>query len=152
MLKLSRIQCKFPLKIELDAIAQLDRFEEHNKELSLKEKIEEPLKLGKSLNEKIEERNEELLKLRKKTTTTVQILTHVREKLQARGSRFLAMLSLRSLCSQKRVQQQVRWALAVCGCVEKENNGLREELEGLEASLSSKRDMLGKAKVGARQS
>jgi hypothetical protein len=34
------------------------------------------------LNEKIEERNEELLKLRKKTTTTVQILTHVREKLQ----------------------------------------------------------------------
>lgn len=37
-----------------------------------------------SLNEKIEERNEELLKLRKKTTTTVQILTHVREKLQVR--------------------------------------------------------------------
>uniref|UniRef100_A0A7S3R505 CCDC113/CCDC96 coiled-coil domain-containing protein n=1 Tax=Dunaliella tertiolecta TaxID=3047 RepID=A0A7S3R505_DUNTE len=75
----------------------------------------EQLKIeNQSLNEKIEERNEELLKLRKKTTTTVQILTHVREKLQ---------------------------------CVEKENNGLREELEGLEASLSSKRDMLGKAKV-----
>eukprot|EP00033_Pygsuia_biforma_P000369 GCRY01000443.1.p1 GENE.GCRY01000443.1~~GCRY01000443.1.p1 ORF type:complete len:350 (+),score=79.34 GCRY01000443.1:182-1231(+) len=33
-------------------------------------------------NEKIEERNEELLKLRKKTTATVQILTHVKEKLQ----------------------------------------------------------------------
>jgi histone deacetylase 6 len=43
----------------------------------------EQLKIeNQSLNEKIEERNEELLKLRKKTTTTVQILTHVREKLQ----------------------------------------------------------------------
>jgi len=34
-----------------------------------------------SLNEKIEERSEELLKLRKKTTTTVQIVTHLKEKL-----------------------------------------------------------------------
>ena len=34
------------------------------------------------LHEKIEERDEELLKLRKKTTTTVQILTHSKEKLQ----------------------------------------------------------------------
>jgi chromosome segregation ATPase len=43
----------------------------------------EQLKIeNQSLNEKIEERNEELLNLRKKTTTTVQILTHVREKLQ----------------------------------------------------------------------
>ncbi|KAL6765251.1 flagellar associated protein [Haematococcus lacustris] len=43
----------------------------------------EQLKIeNQSLNEKIEERNEELLKLQKKTTTTVQILTHVREKLQ----------------------------------------------------------------------
>jgi histone deacetylase 6 len=43
----------------------------------------EQLKIeNQSLNEKIEERNEELLKLRKKTTTTVQILTHIREKLQ----------------------------------------------------------------------
>jgi len=33
-------------------------------------------------NEKIEERNEELHKLRKKTTTTVQVLTHIKEKLQ----------------------------------------------------------------------
>merc|ERR1711879_889145 len=33
-------------------------------------------------NEKIEERNEELLKLRKKITSTVQVLTHLKEKLQ----------------------------------------------------------------------
>merc|ERR1712196_151465 len=35
-----------------------------------------------TLNEKIEERNEELLKLRKKNTQTVQVLTHIKEKLQ----------------------------------------------------------------------
>jgi histone deacetylase 6 len=33
------------------------------------------------LNEKIEERNEDLHKLNKKTKTMVQILTHTREKL-----------------------------------------------------------------------
>ena len=43
----------------------------------------EQLKIeNQSLNEKIEERSEELLKLRKKTTTTVQIVTHLKEKLQ----------------------------------------------------------------------
>ncbi len=47
-----------------------------------------------TLNEKIEERTEELHKLSKKTTQTVQVLTHVKEKLQfvqaeaqARGAR-----------------------------------------------------------------
>merc|ERR1719183_188364 len=35
-----------------------------------------------TLNEKIEERNEELHKLRKKTVITVQVITHMREKLQ----------------------------------------------------------------------
>lgn len=34
------------------------------------------------LNEKIEERNDELLKLKKKVTSTVEVLTHVKEKLQ----------------------------------------------------------------------
>ena len=34
------------------------------------------------LNEKIEERNEDTLRLRKKVTSTVQVLTHVKEKLQ----------------------------------------------------------------------
>lgn len=43
----------------------------------------EQLKIeNQTLNEKIEERNEELQKLRKKTRTTVQVLTHVKEKLQ----------------------------------------------------------------------
>lgn len=43
----------------------------------------EQLKIeNQTLNEKIEERHEELHKLRKKTTTTVQVLTHIKEKLQ----------------------------------------------------------------------
>merc|ERR1719265_1931326 len=43
----------------------------------------EQLKIeNQTLNEKIEERNEELHKLRKKTINTVQIITHMREKVQ----------------------------------------------------------------------
>ena len=43
----------------------------------------EQLKIeNQTLNEKIEDRNEELGKLKKKLTNTVQVLTHVREKLQ----------------------------------------------------------------------
>lgn len=43
----------------------------------------EQLKIeNQTLNEKIEERNEELHKLRKKTVVTVQIITHMREKVQ----------------------------------------------------------------------
>jgi predicted nucleic acid-binding Zn-ribbon protein len=47
----------------------------------------EQLKIeNQTLNEKIEERNEELHKLRKKITTTVVILSHTREKLQYVGA------------------------------------------------------------------
>jgi hypothetical protein len=42
-----------------------------------------PLLFRQTLNEKIEERNDELHKLRKKTTTTVLVLTHIKEKLHA---------------------------------------------------------------------
>merc|ERR1719421_1204191 len=43
----------------------------------------EQLKIeNQTLNEKIEERNEELHKLRKKTIITVQVITHMREKVQ----------------------------------------------------------------------
>lgn len=43
----------------------------------------EQLKIeNQTLNEKIEERNEDLAKLKRKKTTTVQVLTHVREKLR----------------------------------------------------------------------
>lgn len=43
----------------------------------------EQLKIeNQTLNEKIEERNEELSKLKRKKTVTVQVLTHIREKLR----------------------------------------------------------------------
>jgi len=43
----------------------------------------EQLKIeNQTLHEKIEERNEELTKLKRKKTVTVQVLTHVREKLR----------------------------------------------------------------------
>ena len=42
----------------------------------------EQLKIeNQTLNERIQERNQDLHKLKKKTTTMVQILTHTREKL-----------------------------------------------------------------------
>jgi hypothetical protein len=67
---------------------KLKKLEEKSKE---KEKLAEGLHLidyeqlkieNQTLNEKIEERNEELHKLKKKIETTVQILTHTKEKLQ----------------------------------------------------------------------
>lgn len=66
---------------------QLAKFE---KQLKKKEELAEGLHLidfeqlkieNQTLNEKIEERNEELQKLRKKIVNTVNILTHTREKL-----------------------------------------------------------------------
>merc|ERR1719174_2409127 len=54
----------------------------------------EQLKIeNQTLNEKIEERNEELHKLRKKTIVTVQIITHMREKLQFIAREYMSLKS-----------------------------------------------------------
>merc|ERR1712176_837057 len=54
----------------------------------------EQLKIeNQTLNEKIEERNEELHKLRKKTIVTVQIITHMREKVQFVQQEYLKLKS-----------------------------------------------------------
>jgi hypothetical protein len=54
----------------------------------------EQLKIeNQTYNEKIEERNEELLKLRKKITNIVQVLTHVKEKLQFVEVRHLVLIA-----------------------------------------------------------
>lgn len=89
----------FKEKKKEDEVSQV-RLENHklkhklqNKEQQLKSKEElaeglhlidfEQLKIeNQTYNEKIEERNEELVKLRKKITSTVQVLTHLKEKLQ----------------------------------------------------------------------
>lgn len=75
----------------LQNIALRNRLANKEKILKKKEQLADGLHLidfeqlkieNQTLNEKIEERNEELHKLRKKITTTVVILSHTREKLQ----------------------------------------------------------------------
>ncbi len=66
--KLKQLQDQVKQKEELEQGLHLIDFEQL--------KIE-----NQTLTEKIEERNDELHKLRKKTTTTVQVLTHIKEKL-----------------------------------------------------------------------
>lgn len=76
----------------------------------------EQLKIeNQSLNEKIEERNEELMKLRKKTTTTVQILTHLKEKqqfiLKENQQKEAMLLNLEASMAEKReILQNVKGA------------------------------------------
>jgi len=78
-------------KMRLSNINRRNHLRKLEQTLRQKEKLADGLHLidfeqlkieNQTLNEKIEERNEELLKLRKKTTTTVQVLTHLKEKLQ----------------------------------------------------------------------
>lgn len=78
-------------KIRLKHINLRTHLKKLEQQLHAKEQLAEGLHLidfeqlkieNQTLNEKIEERNEELHKLRKKTTATVQVLTHIKEKLQ----------------------------------------------------------------------
>jgi hypothetical protein len=76
--------------VRLKNIHYQQQLEALEREVKAKEELEDGLHLidfeqlkieNQTLNEKIEERNDELHKLRKKTTTTVQVLTHIKEKL-----------------------------------------------------------------------
>lgn len=78
-------------KVRLKNINLRTHLKKLEQQLRAKEQLAEGLHLidfeqlkieNQTLNEKIEERNEELHKLRKKTTSTVQVLTHIKEKLQ----------------------------------------------------------------------
>jgi len=77
--------------VRLENIKLKNRLKKREAQLKAKEELAEGLHLidfeqlkieNQTYNEKIEERNEELLKLRKKITSTVQVLTHLKEKLQ----------------------------------------------------------------------
>ncbi|XP_057311878.1 coiled-coil domain-containing protein 96-like [Hydractinia symbiolongicarpus] len=79
------------IAVRLEYIKLKNRLKKREIQLKAKEELAEGLHLidfeqlkieNQTYNEKIEERNEELLKLRKKITTTVQVLTHLKEKLQ----------------------------------------------------------------------
>jgi len=76
--RIRNIQLSNKLKQLQDAVKQKEELEQGLHLIDFEQlKIE-----NQTLTEKIEERNDELHKLRKKTTTTVQVLTHVKEKLQ----------------------------------------------------------------------
>lgn len=75
----------------MDILKQKTNLAKQEKNMKNKEELAEGLHLidfeqlkieNQSLNEKIEDRNEDLHKLKKKNTTTVQILKHTKEKLQ----------------------------------------------------------------------
>ncbi|KAI8799757.1 hypothetical protein BJ742DRAFT_116273, partial [Cladochytrium replicatum] len=77
--------------VRLENIKLRNKLKRHEQLLRQKEELADGLHLidfeqlkieNQTYNEKIEERNEELLKLRKKITNIVQVLTHVKEKLQ----------------------------------------------------------------------
>ena len=77
--------------VRLENIKLKNQLRKKEQELKAKEELGEGLHMidfeqlkieNQTYNEKIEERNEELMKLKKKINNTVQILTHVKEKLQ----------------------------------------------------------------------
>lgn len=79
------------VNVRLENIKLKNKLKKKEHQLKSKEELAEGLHLidfeqlkieNQTYNEKIEERNEELLKLRKKITSTVQVLTHLKEKLQ----------------------------------------------------------------------
>ncbi|KAH9519720.1 Coiled-coil domain-containing protein 96 [Bulinus truncatus] len=79
------------VNVRLEYIKLKHKLTKREKQLKSKEELADGLHLidfeqlkieNQTYNEKIEERNEELLKLRKKITSTVQVLTHLKEKLQ----------------------------------------------------------------------
>jgi hypothetical protein len=79
------------VSVRLENIKLKNQLKKREMELKAKEELGEGLHMidfeqlkieNQTYNEKIEERNEELMKLKKKINNTVQILTHVKEKLQ----------------------------------------------------------------------
>lgn len=78
------------IAVRLENIKLKNKLRRHELLLRQKEELADGLHLidfeqlkieNQTYNEKIEERNEELLRLRKKIATVVQVLTHVKEKL-----------------------------------------------------------------------
>ena len=87
----------------------------------------EQLKMeNQTLNSKIEERNEELQKLRRKHTTTAQVLTHTKEKLQfVAGENAVVQKQLATLDAELN-QERDRLTRA-----KKERDGLRSDVGSL---------------------
>lgn len=115
----------------------LSKLEQQSKE---KEKLADGLHLidyeqlkieNQTLNEKIEERNEEIHKLRKKIEETVQILTHIKEKLQFVQAEKLNLSSERDELSER------------LGVQRKELNYLKKQKDKLHTENMKKKQETG---------
>ncbi|KAJ3102623.1 Coiled-coil domain-containing protein 96 [Phlyctochytrium planicorne] len=124
--------------VRLENIKLRNKLRRHEQLLRQKEELADGLHLidfeqlkieNQTYNEKIEERNEELLKLRKKITNIVQVLTHVKEKLQ-----FVQVRKAKSDSESYGIRGQG------------ENVDLKRKLRQLDDEVSAKRDSLPLAK------
>ncbi|XP_053098880.1 coiled-coil domain-containing protein 96 [Hemicordylus capensis] len=102
-------------EVRLENIKLKHRIQKLEASLKAQEELAEGLHLidfeqlkieNQTYNEKIEERNEELLKLRKKITNTVQVLTQLKEKLQfvegENQGQKAQLMAVEALVAQKR--------------------------------------------------
>ncbi|KAJ8330091.1 hypothetical protein O5D80_001667 [Batrachochytrium dendrobatidis] len=129
--------------VRLDNIKLRNKLRRHEQLLRQKEELADGLHLidfeqlkieNQTYNEKIEERNEELLKLRKKITNVVQVLTHVKEKLQfVQGETVDLKLDLKALDKQVTLRRD---SLPIS----KQN---RDSLKNINTTLRQKNGLLG---------
>ncbi|KAJ3370670.1 Coiled-coil domain-containing protein 96 [Allomyces arbusculus] len=127
--------------VRLENIKLRNKLKRHEHTLRQKEELAEGLHLidfeqlkieNQTYNEKIEERNEELMKLRKKITNVVQVLAHIKEKLQFVQEENLVLKSeLQELEGQVTIERdrlpvakQQREALRAKNVYLREKNGL----------------------------
>ncbi|XP_019408112.1 PREDICTED: coiled-coil domain-containing protein 96 [Crocodylus porosus] len=102
-------------QVRLENIKLKHKIEQLEARLKTQEELAEGLHLidfeqlkieNQTYNEKVDERNEELLKLRKKVTTTVQVLTQLKEKLQfveaENQEKKVELLQIEAVLAQKR--------------------------------------------------
>lgn len=107
----------------------------------------EQLKIeNQTLNEKIEDRNEELGKLKKKLTQTVQVLTHVREKLQfVQGEADVSDISICVKLSIHAVRLRACTDSEVCVCLFVQSK--TEQLSSLASDVALNRDLVARKKL-----
>nr|XP_002126679.1 coiled-coil domain-containing protein 96 isoform X2 [Ciona intestinalis] len=144
-------------QVRLENIKLKNRLRKQEMQLKQKEELAEGLHLidfeqlkieNQTYNEKIEERNEELLKLRKKITSTVQVLTHLKEKLQ-----FVQAENQVRKSQLAEVEQDVAQKRDILSRTKQARDGLRHDNGKLQqkSGLLGNTDLLRDFEVGSDQ-
>ncbi|KAI8896312.1 hypothetical protein BC833DRAFT_659438 [Globomyces pollinis-pini] len=133
--------------VRLENIKLRNKLRRHEQLLRQKEELADGLHLidfeqlkieNQTYNEKIEERNEELLKLRKKITNVVQVLTHVKEKLQfVQGEEIDLRSNLKNLEEEVAAKRDKLPAA----------KGIRDKLRATNTLLRQQNGLLGNEKL-----